>query len=64
MEIGVGALAWVMGVEPAPAPAPDAGAPLAAKVPWSQANCAGMKGGMSTGLLVSSVIVPQYYTDG
>ena len=50
-EFGVGS--WVVGVEPAP----DAGVPVDAKVPCSQANCAGVKGGVFPGVLVGSVIV-------
>ena len=50
-ELGVGS--WVVGV----GPAPDAGVPVDAKVPCSQANCTGVKGGVSTGVLVGSVIV-------
>ena len=49
LEVG-----WEIGDEPAPAP--DAGVPVDARTPWSQATWAGVKGGVPTGVLVGSVI--------
>ena len=38
------------------APAPDAGVPVDAKAPWSQATWVGVKGGVPAGVPIGSII--------